>query len=107
MAPWAFVTNHGAVLSLVSQHRQITAREIATRLGITERSVHRIITDLEDEGYLRRQRMGRLNLYVVDGELSLRTPAVDDAEVAELLKLLNPTQRTKQTRSKSARASAG
>ena len=108
MAPWSFVTNHGAVLSLVSQHRQITAREIATRLGITERSIHRIISDLEEEGYLRRRRAGRLNFYIVAGEGSLRTPAVEDADVAELLKLLNPKQkRAKQPRSPAGRASAG
>lgn len=90
MARWSFVTNHGAVLSLISQHGQITAREIASRLDITERSVHRIISDLETEGYLQRQRAGRLNIYVVDGAQPLRRPEVENAEVNELLRLLNP-----------------
>lgn len=62
MAGWTFITNHGAVLGLVAQRDQVTAREIAETLRITERSVHRIITDLESEGYVERRREGRVNL---------------------------------------------
>lgn len=66
MTKWAFITNHGAVLALVAQHGQITARDIASKLGITERTVHRVISDLEAEGYIQRRRYGRLNSYQVN-----------------------------------------
>jgi DNA-binding transcriptional ArsR family regulator len=88
MTTWSFVTNHGAVLSLVAQHPKITAREIANLLGITERSVLRIISDLESEGYLERTRDGRTNYYQVNHDLPLRRPELRDTAVGELLRLL-------------------
>ncbi|MBI4203297.1 MAG: MarR family transcriptional regulator [Chloroflexi bacterium] len=89
MPHWTFVTNHGAVLALLSHHRQVTAREIAVELHITERSVHRIISDLEGEGYIERQRQGRVNLYVVNHDLSLRRPESRDIIVNDLIWVLN------------------
>ena len=52
MTEWTFITNHGAVLALITQHGQITAREIAEAVGMTERPVRRIIAELEAAGYL-------------------------------------------------------
>ena len=54
MAEWTFVSNHAVVLSFLSHHASITAREVATRVGITERSVRKIINDLETGGYIGR-----------------------------------------------------
>lgn len=90
MATWTFVTNHGAVLALVAHHGQITARQIASKLGITERSVHRIISGLEAEGYIERNRDGRLNRYEVNDELPLRHPERRDIVVRELIEVLLP-----------------
>ena len=50
MAEWHFITNHGTVLVLIMQRGQITAREIAATLGLTERPVRRIIAELEAAG---------------------------------------------------------
>jgi uncharacterized membrane protein len=72
MSSWTFITNHGAVLALIGQYGQITARDIATELGITERSVLRIIKDLETEGYIQIERDGRVNRYLVNNEAPLR-----------------------------------
>jgi DeoR/GlpR family transcriptional regulator of sugar metabolism len=88
MAEWTFITNHGSVLAMVAEHGQITAREIAARLDITERSVHRIITDLEDAGYLERHRDGRSNWYHVRHDLPLRQDDQRDVAVGELLRVL-------------------
>jgi len=88
MSSWTFITNHGAVLALVGQHERITAREIAGKLGITERSVLRIIKDLEAEGYVRRWREGRANHYQVNLEAPLRRHERRDVVVGELLKVL-------------------
>ncbi|MBI4337703.1 MAG: MarR family transcriptional regulator [Chloroflexi bacterium] len=90
MANWAFVTNHGAVLALIAQHGQITARDIAAELGITERSVHRIISDLEAEGYLRRRRDGRLNRYQVAFGRLVGRSGRGEQTLAELVKVLQP-----------------
>ena len=88
MPAWTFITSHGAVLSLVASQPRITAREIAAELGITERSVLRIIGDLEGEGYLRRTREGRVNRYRVNYDLPLRRPGLQEIAVGELLKVL-------------------
>ena len=88
MATWTFITNHGAVLALITERGQVTAREIATELEITERSVHRIITDLESEGYIERRREGRVNLYKVNHDLPLRQAVVRATVIGDILKVL-------------------
>lgn len=85
---WTFITNHGAVLALVGQHGRITAREIAAELGITERSVMRIIRDLDDDGYIDVEREGRTNRYRVNNDAPLRRPERRDVVVGELLAVL-------------------
>ncbi|MFH1003320.1 MAG: winged helix-turn-helix domain-containing protein, partial [Chloroflexota bacterium] len=52
MPEWTFITNHGLVLAHVSKGPQSTAREIAQAVNLTERTVHKIIADLETEGYI-------------------------------------------------------
>ncbi|MDX1435662.1 MAG: winged helix-turn-helix transcriptional regulator [Anaerolineales bacterium] len=88
MPNWTFITNHGAVLALVSQHGQITTREIAERIGITERSVQRIIADLVKDGYILKGRHGRLNVYEIDREQPLRHITQRDLAVRDLLSAL-------------------
>lgn len=88
MADWTFITNHGAVLALVGQEAEITAREIAVRLNITERSVRRIIKDLEESDYLVINRVGRVNHYKVKKGRPLRRPEARDVVVGELLNVL-------------------
>jgi len=87
---WSFITNHGAVLALIAQGGRVTARELAIGLGITERSVLRIISDLEAEGYLVRTRNGRVNRYEINHDLPLGRPESSDVVVGDLLKTLVP-----------------
>ena len=79
------------MLALVAHHGQITSREIASTLNITERSVLRIIKDLEDGGYLERFREGRQNYYKVDPKAPLRREDARHVAIGDLLGLLNPT----------------
>lgn len=88
MSSWTFITNHGAVLAIIGQYGQITAREIAAELGITERSVMRIIKDLESEGYIDRAREGRINRYWVNSQSTLRRMEQRDVLIGELLRIL-------------------
>ena len=89
MSKWTFITNHGAVLSLLAQNGQIPTREIAIKLGITERSVYRIISELEDEGYIEKTSEGALNRYRVYNHLPLRQPGSRDVSVGHLLRMLD------------------
>ena len=86
---WSFITNHGAVLAVIGEHQQITSREIAARLGITERTVQRIISDLDREGYLDRQRAGRRNHYEIKPQRPLRREDQRGVQVAALLSVLD------------------
>jgi len=85
---WTFITNHGAVLSIVGQRGCITVREIASTLGITERSVHRILKDLLDEGFVMMMKKGKLNSYEVNENLALRHASHRETLVGELLEIL-------------------
>ncbi len=78
---WGFVTNHAYVLRCLAREPSLTLREVAERVGITERAVQRIVAELEEAGYLVRGKDGRRNRYVIregrqrhqmDGELPLR-----------------------------------
>ena len=85
---WTFITNHGLVLSYIYHHPTSTAREIADQIKVTERTVHKIISDLERAGYITRRKSGRRNVYRVDPNLPLRHHTKKDVIVSELLEAL-------------------
>ncbi len=85
---WTFITNHGLVLSYIYHNPDHTAREISNHVGITERTTHKIISELEEAGYIQRHKSGRRNLYSVDPELPLRHHTKKDVNVAALLEAL-------------------
>lgn len=87
---WTFITNHAAVLTLLDRAEHLTSREIALALGITERSVARIIKDLEAEGYITKRKEGRENRYIVNKDLPLRREDQREVHVRELLQLISP-----------------
>ena len=85
---WTFITNHAVVLTLLDREKRLTSRDIASALGITERSVIRIIKDLESAGYITKRKEGRENRYTVNAELPLRREDQREVSVNELLKLI-------------------
>ncbi len=100
---WDFLTNHAHVLLCVANDPGIRLRDIAEAVGITERSAHKILSELVDEGYVLRERHGRRNRYQIKPELPLRHPLVHDREVGELLEvLLRPERRARRGRKRSA-----
>ena len=88
-ARWTFLTNHAHVLALLHLHPQIVLRHVASEVGITERAVQRIIHDLEEGGFIERERVGRQNRYKVLTNLSLRHPIESHRKIGDLLKLIN------------------
>jgi hypothetical protein len=101
-ARWDFLTNHAHVLLCISQDPGIRLRDIAAAVGITERSAHKFISELVDEGYVLRERHGRRNRYKVKPELPLRHPLVQDRQVGELLDVLLRPERPARTRNVAA-----
>lgn len=87
---WTFLTNHTHVLVCLAQNEAITLREVAQRVGITERAVHAIVTALEKEGVLERFRAGQRNRYKLNRGYSLRHPLEAHCRIGELLELVGP-----------------
>jgi predicted ArsR family transcriptional regulator len=85
---WTFLTNHALVLLQVWRTPDMTVRDIATRVGVTERAALRIMADLVAEGYVSRRRMGRNNHYFVDRERKMRHPEVAHCRIERLLQMI-------------------
>jgi predicted transcriptional regulator len=85
---WTFLSNHANVLICIAQEPRIRLRDLAERVGITPRAVHRIIGELEEAGYLSRVREGRRNRYDVHMEVPLRHPIGAHCSVGEMLDLI-------------------
>ena len=98
MPGWKFLTNHALVLCLIAQQPRITAREISSTIGITEKATRNIIADLEADGYVTKKREGRRNRYRVDANLPLRHEMQQDKDIGDLLEILGWRRRRKQRR---------
>lgn len=83
---WTFLTNHSHVLICITEDRSARARDIAASVGITERAVQRIVTELCDAGYVTKVRQGRRNQYTVHLDHPLRHPVEGHCTVSELLR---------------------
>ncbi len=90
MSEWTFLTNHAHVLLCVSQDPGTRLRDVAERVGITERAAQRIVADLVNAGYLERHREGRRNRYELHGDLPLRHPIERDHHIGEIISVLRP-----------------
>jgi DNA-binding transcriptional ArsR family regulator len=88
-ANWTFLTNHSHVLICLAQDGDLRLRDVAQRVGITERAVHKIVTELEDAGFITREREGRRNHYEIHPDVHLRHPVEAHCTVRELLQVVN------------------
>jgi hypothetical protein len=85
---WTFLTNHTHVLLCIAEDPSVRLRDVATRVGITERAAQSIVADLVAAGYLSRERVGRRNQYELHPNHPLRHPMESHHTVGELLDLL-------------------
>ena len=97
MPEWTFITNHGLVLASIAKHRENTAREIGDDVGITERTAHKIIMDLEREGYITKIKVGRQNKYRIHQGVPIKDE-MSDAAVGELLVMLGWKRRKRRAK---------
>jgi DNA-binding transcriptional ArsR family regulator len=85
---WTLLTGHGHVLVEIACNPEARLRDISAVVGLTERSVQAIVSDLEEAGYLTRERDGRRNRYTVNHDSLFRHPAQDGHRVGPFLQLL-------------------
>lgn len=88
MANWSFLTSHARALVCIAHDPGLRLRDIATTLGITERSAYAIVTDLTKDGYIVKEKDGRRNRYHIQGDLPLPETVGRKRTVGEVLDLL-------------------
>lgn len=89
MAEWTFLTNHAHVIVCVARDPGMRMRDIADRVGITERAAQRIVAELVEAGYLERTRDGRRNQYTLNADAPLRHPLEQGKALGDLLRILH------------------
>lgn len=87
MDSWTLFTNHAHVLFVISEDPDARLRDIAERVGITERATQRIVSELELCGYLEHEKVGRRNRYHIAQGSHLRHPVEAHISVAVLLEV--------------------
>lgn len=85
---WTFFTNHAHVLHCLARDPAIRLRDLADRVGVTERAAQRIVADLVEAGYVERTRDGRRNRYRVRTDMPLRHPVEQPHRVGEILAVI-------------------
>src|SRR6266496_1603666 len=92
---WTFLTNYAQVLLAIAQNGDIRLKDVADRVGITERATQRIVQDLVEANYLERRRVGRRNHYVINPDAEMRHAAQQGHPVGQLLSLVLPEDQVK------------
>ncbi len=87
-SPWTVLTNHAHVLLCLAQDGTLRRRDLAERVGITERAVGSILGELEAAGVISVKRDGRRNTYRVHGRVRLRHPVEAHRTVGDLMALV-------------------
>lgn len=87
-ASFTFLTNYTHVLVCLKKENTITVRELSLKIGITERSVQRIISELLESDVISRTKIGRNNTYKINNDHTLHHPLESNHTVEELLELI-------------------
>lgn len=85
---WTFLSNHSHVLICLAIDPQMRLRDVALKVGITERAVQKIVADLETGGVIERHKVGRRNTYSIDLSRKLRHPVEAHRSIRSLLELV-------------------
>ena len=82
---WTFLTNHSHVLLCLVSDENLRVRDLAQKVGITERAILKILGDLEAGGVIERERDGRRNRYRVRLDVALRHALESHRTVGDLV----------------------
>jgi len=86
---FTFLTNHAFVLIHITRNPQTTLREAARKTKLTERTVYKIVRDLESTGYIVKHRDGRRNSCSVNEDVVLGHRLFGSLTVAQLADALS------------------
>lgn len=92
VAEWSFLTNYAQVLVCIAHDPGVRLRDIATALGITERTAFGIVSDLTEGGYVVKDKDGRRNRYRIQNDLPLPEAIALEQTIGEILQVLVDTR---------------
>jgi DNA-binding IclR family transcriptional regulator len=87
MSKWSLWTNHAWTLLLIARNPEARLRDLASELGVTERTAYGIVLQLTEAGYLIKEKIGRRNRYRIQTDLPLPGSA-NRRTLGELLEVL-------------------
>ena len=85
---WTFLSNHAHVLVCIARDPDTRLRDVAAQVGLTERGVFKIVTELEENGVITRHRAGRRNHYEINPAIQLRHQLESNRTVGSLLEMV-------------------
>ena len=85
---WTFFSNYAHVLVCLAQNPHVRLRDVAARVGVTERTALRLVTQLDEADILSRVKEGRRNHYIINTDKHLRHPIEAHCTVGELLGII-------------------
>lgn len=92
MGEWTLFSNHGHVLVCLARNKRARLRDVARDVGITERAVQKIVSELQQGGLIAITKHGRCNQYEIHGKKNLRHPLEAGSTVGRLLQLVVKSQ---------------
>ena len=100
MTEWGFLTNHARVLVCIAHDPGARLRDIAAKVGVTERSAYAIVTDLAAAGYVVKDKDtdGRRNRYKIQAHLPLPGAMGQERTIGEVLEVLVDTKAAQPAR---------
>lgn len=85
---WTLLSNHGHVLVCIHRTPDVRLKDVALQVGITERAVQKIVSELVAVGYIEISKAGRCNTYRISPDSKLRHPLEAETSVGDFLSLL-------------------
>jgi DNA-binding IclR family transcriptional regulator len=82
---WHLLSSHARVLVCLARDPKVRLRDVARAVGLTERAVQRIVSDLDEWGLVHKHRDGRRNYYVLVLDARLADPIEGQLTVGELV----------------------
>jgi DNA-binding transcriptional ArsR family regulator len=107
VADWGFLTNHARALLFIAHDPDARLRDLAVALDVTERTAYGIVADLNEAGYIIKERDGRRNRYHIQKDLPLRDSISRERTVGEVLDLFIDSDRRRPDASKRKRGHSG
>ncbi len=101
--PWTFFSNHGHILVALADDPNARLRDLAERVGITERAVQRLLGEMEEADVITRRRTGRRNTYAINRDFRLRHPIEEHCTAGDLIDMVQTSRGTEQRRRRAKR----